>query len=268
LHYNGVFLIMAYDGVGISGNQLQTGGAGTLPIWAAGSGSNISNVNIVVFTSSGTYTPSPGMKQCIVEICGGGGGGAGASTAAPNRIMGAGSGGGSGGYSKKVFTSAQIGASQTVTIGVGGNGSSGYGNGSPGGTTSFGSFLTASGGSGGTPVFTGGGVNYQVANGGGGGVGSGGDINFAGTPGGSCYVQPGNNNTPVAYGGFGGSSIFGGGAQNLYVPPNQASNQSGQSAQNYGSGGGGGVLYISSGSPSVNGGAGFAGICIITEYIA
>jgi hypothetical protein len=29
-----------------------------------------------VFTASGTYTPTSGMKFCIIEVCGAGGGGA------------------------------------------------------------------------------------------------------------------------------------------------------------------------------------------------
>jgi len=92
------------------------------------------------FTTSGTYNPTVGMLYCEVEMVGGGGagGGATATTAAQNSL---GSGGGAGEHSFGLFSAAQIGANQTITIGAGGTGSSGAA-GSVGGTTSFGSLMT------------------------------------------------------------------------------------------------------------------------------
>jgi hypothetical protein len=99
------------------------------------------NINVRRFTSSGTYTPSSTLKFAIVECWGSGGG-------APWGYDGAGAGGG-GGYGCSILSAAQIGASQTVTIGTGGAGSTTTsGNGSGGGSTTFGSLITCGGGGG------------------------------------------------------------------------------------------------------------------------
>ena len=63
-----------------------------------------------IFTSSGTYTPSPGMVYCIIEAVGSGGGGGGAQGAGSQVYTGG--GGGPGGYSRLVASAATIGASQ------------------------------------------------------------------------------------------------------------------------------------------------------------
>lgn len=89
------------------------------------------------FTSSGTYTPtsSPAaMKFCIVDVHGSGGNGGGASnTVASNLSLGG--GGGSGAFSRSLYTAAQIGISQVITIGA---------------TTSFGSLIVCGSGGAGT----------------------------------------------------------------------------------------------------------------------
>ena len=64
---------------------------------------------IISFTASGTYTPSAGLIYCIIECVGGGGGGGG--TTGGSSIANVARGGSGGGYSRKVATSAQIGAS-------------------------------------------------------------------------------------------------------------------------------------------------------------
>ena len=98
----------------------------------------------VQFTSSGTYTPSLGTKSIIVEILGAGGGGGGIPNAAGAGTAGA--GGGGGGYGRKSFTSGFN--SVAVTIGDGGAGASNA-NGAAGGSSIFGSLISATGGSGG-----------------------------------------------------------------------------------------------------------------------
>ena len=79
------------------------------------------SVNIQTFTSSGTYTPTSGMRHCIIECVGNGGGGGGTATAAASFYNGGGGGGG-GGYARKFATAATIGSSQTVTFGATGTG--------------------------------------------------------------------------------------------------------------------------------------------------
>jgi hypothetical protein len=94
--------------------------------------------NSFLFTASGTYTPSAGITSIMVELRGGGGMGGNANNAGAYVIGGG--GGGSGAYSRAIFLPPAIGASQPVTIGAGDT------TGSGGGTTSFGSLLTAPGG--------------------------------------------------------------------------------------------------------------------------
>jgi hypothetical protein len=127
------------------------------------------------FTSSGTYTPHAGLLYADVELVGGGGGGGGTVSPPASNINVCGSGG-AGGYARKVFTAATIGASQTVTIGSAGTAGSTAGtNGGTGGTTTFGSLLQATGGAGGQGLSGGdGGASFHA--GGLGGVGSLGDI--------------------------------------------------------------------------------------------
>lgn len=105
-------------------------------------------LNVAKFTSSGTYTPTPGTKSIIVEAIGAGGasGNLVATTSTTNAISSA---GGNGTYAKARYTAGFSGI--TVTIGAGGvvnGGGGGGGNGGDGGATTFGSLLTCPGGKG------------------------------------------------------------------------------------------------------------------------
>jgi len=203
-----------------------------------------------VFTASGTYTPTAGMRVAMIECVGGGGGGAGAPVGGTG-FHALGCGGGSGGYSRKLATSAAVGASQTVTIGAAGTaGSATPTNGGNGGNTSVGTLCVANGGLGGTILPT-------TPTAGAGGAPGTGDLTVAGMPGqGGSYLT--NNLSPV--GTMGGSSVFGGGATGLaYASITTPAN----AGRNYGGGGGGGLANATTASA---GGAGAAGVVIITEY--
>jgi hypothetical protein len=216
---------------------------------------NISSVNIRVFYTSGTYTPTAGMKYCIVELLGAGGGGAGALGGA--YCIGSG-GGGSGGYSKKAISAATVGISQTITVGAGGaGGAAGQHAGIDGGTTSFGSIFSANGG-GGAP-YSGPSWQYPIYNAAGiGGSATGGDFNMRGENG---YYGASTGNTPdmEALGGAGANSVYGAGG--IYSINAAGSNAY---ADGYGSGGGGAGATTT----DLAGGNGGDGIIIITEFIS
>lgn len=142
-------------------------------------------IQVVPFTSSGTWTKDAGLKYVVVEVVGGGGGGGAVSDEG---------GGGAGGYSRKLILASELGATEVVTVGAGGAVDS------SGTASSFGSHCTGNGG---------GGTNNH--NGGGGGSATGGDINFTG--------NGGEYGVPSGTGGRGGSSFFGGAsAQNSGSP--------------------------------------------------
>ena len=204
-----------------------------------------------VFTASGPYMPSPGLVSVVVECYGGGGGGGDVTWQAVQIALGAG-GGGSGGYSRKTLPASLVAGGVHVTIGAGGAATL------AGAATTFGALC--------------------VANGGGGGVGSGqgseggaeaapgvGDIAFAGSPGANGPIQSFATTTTVSFSGGLGGAIFGG---NRSIAVGAGAYAAGMAAwPNSGSGGGGAVINQMATNPGVQiGGAGGAGICIVTEY--
>lgn len=198
-------------------------------------------VNTRVFTSSGTYTPTPGTKRIRVTITGGGGGGGGCQAISNNETF-FGAGGGAGGTIISIITPTQN--SYPVTIGAGGAGGVSATNGTSGGNSVFASLIAPGGAGGGK-------VGVTNTNGGNGGVPSTGDIRITGGNGGDG--QSGN----ISVSGEGGTSYWGGGGR--------AGAGGGVSGKAYGSGGGGAYDAGYSGT-SMKGGKGAAGICIIEEF--
>jgi hypothetical protein len=230
--------ILYYDGTdytrlaaGTSGQVLKTNGTGANPQWvdAVSGGGGLSSVQ--TFASSGTWTKPAGINLIEVELVGGGGGGsAGYADGSP--------GGGAGGYSRKLIDVSSI-TSETVTIGSGGAAGTSTSNGSAGGTTSFGSHMSATGGSGSAY-----GTNAISAS----GSGSGGNLNLPGGEGTYSRTQNANG------GGVGGASYFGAGGIGAWETGTSGS------AQGYGSGGAGGGASVGAGT------AGNAGFIIVREY--
>lgn len=175
-------------------------------------------------TATGNYTVPAGITQIFVELWGGGGGGGSGSG-------GAGGGGGGGGGYAAGWLAVTPGQVIACTIGAGGSAASGGATGGAGGTTSFGAFLSATGGTGG---------GGSGGNGGKGGGGSGGDVVYTAASADSAATNRGGTGSSAPRGGSGG----GGG-----------SGVGGSGGLPGGGGGGGGV--------SSNSGAGAAGRILV-----
>jgi hypothetical protein len=141
-------------------------------------------LNIATFTATGTWYKPAGCTKVLVKLVGGGGGAAGYCES-----------GGAGGYSEKVIDVTAI-SSVAVTIGGGGASVAYYAAAAQGGTTSFGTYCSATGGYGAN-------ANYSHT-GGISGVGSSGDINLYGGLG-TGHTNNGNH-FPASQG---GTSYFG-----------------------------------------------------------
>jgi hypothetical protein len=223
-----------------------------------GDGTNLVNVlpqggllNVQVFAATGTYTPTPGAKNVIVEVQGAGGGGGGAGATAAGQVA-IGVGGGAGGYAKSRIVNPGVTA---VTVGAGGIGGTIGVAGGPGGTSSFGAFVSASGGFGGNSIAATSAFPTQYT-GGISGVGTGGNIaNVAAQTGLTALLTNGLGN---ALSGGGGPSLFGAGGPPVGANANGA-------AGNTGAGGGGALQY--NGAFGALGAVGGAGIIIVWEYV-
>jgi len=211
-----------------------------------GSGENLTAVpagfaSMQVFTSSGTYTKPSGIKKIKVTATGGGASGSGGA----GNTNDFGGGGGAGGTAIEVLDASSINT-ETVTIGAGGAGVSGAANGNAGGTTSFGSLLSATGGSVGRHG------NLGRCRGGYGGTGSGGDINLTGGSGGGGDDGGGVHISA----GTGGSSFWGGaGLGAAYEHEGTQAQRNG-----YHGGGGGGA------NNNTVSGSGGTGIVVVEEF--
>lgn len=118
------------------------------------------------FLASGTFTVPAGVREVEVEVWGAGGGSMASSGGGVFTNGGAG-----GGYTRKRIKGLVPGTAITVTVGAGGAASASGVVGGNGGTSSFGSYCSATGGSG---------ASTTIGLGAAAGVGSGGDLNLNG----------------------------------------------------------------------------------------
>lgn len=216
-----------------------------------------STINLQVFTSNGTYTPTAGLRYALMIATGGGGGGGGADcTDSSAGTMGG--GGGAGATAIGVFSASTIGASRSITIGAGGTaGSDTGGNGGNGGTTTVSELLSAGGGFGGEGIAA---NNHdRVANGGSGGSATVGALLIAGG-GGGAGTSP-FTSTGIIHSGVGGASFWGGGGRGQAI--NTGVSIAGEAGRAYGSGGSGAVSQNTTGAA---GGAGANGVVVILEF--
>ncbi|MGE6041516.1 phage tail protein [Klebsiella pneumoniae] len=210
-------------------------------------------LNIQVFYNSGTYTATPGTKKVIVEMVGGGGGSAGSRAAGSGQVA-VGGAGGAGSYAKGSFTQNFNGVQVTVgTKGAGGTVSGTYA--SDGGTSSFGSLISAAGGAAGQPAGPTSSFPFSTVA----------AVVSAGANGANIIGAPGQGasasvvvNASVVIESPGGSSQFGAGG---FIT---AFNAKGVNASGYGAGGG--PSKVNSGGAAVAGGDGSQGLVIVWEY--
>ena len=153
---NDIETIVSKQDTLVSGTNIKTiNGASVL-----GSGNMLvgATIDYQEFTTSGTWTKPSGCNYVYVEALGGGGSGT-LRTGADTTTGGA---GGEGIY--KVFNASDITSPVTITIGLGGASKTTSGSGNSGGNTSFGIYLTAYGGSGGTDSTSWAGTNRGSSN--------------------------------------------------------------------------------------------------------
>ena len=212
----------------------------------------------VVFTAGNTFSTGdyPWLRAVRVIVVGGGGGGGGAGTTSSNQSS-PGRGGGAGGYAESFITDlSTIADPITVTVGAGGDGGVGGGvfnPGSAGGTSSFGSLMTADGGAvGGSAAAA---ASGAVGAGSSGGDATGGNLRNLTGGGSSVALSLGAS----GYSSGGGRTLTGNGSLD------RTSSGNGFAAEGFGSGGGGAFNNQNQGTPRT-GAAGAGGVVIVELY--
>lgn len=187
------------------------------------------------WTGNGTWTKRADVHKIHVTVVGGGGGGSGHCES-----------GGAGGYAEKLIDVSGWADGTTVAITIGGGGAGiNYANAATNGnTTSFGSYVSATGGIGANRTWG--------HTGGQGGHGSGGDVNLWGG-GGRSHGDQGQARAGETF--FGGSQVAGHHGGNYYTHYSENLNHNPP-----GTGGGGEWTSHS------RGGNGTPGICIVHNY--
>lgn len=200
-----------------------------------------SGVTIIrtVYTADGTWTKNAKTLYIDVEVQAPGGAGAGGYSTGSSSCGGPGAGGA---YSRKLIPVASLASTETITVGgatTGGAVGTSTQNAATGATTSFGTHIVCTGGTGGRRN------NYSTSPGG--TASTPGDYSVAGQTPQNMSLNIGSNSFP------GGDSFMGfGGKGGL-------SGEAGGAGTGYGSGGGGGGYQGA-------GGNGAPGIVIVTEY--
>lgn len=236
-----------------AGSAAVTSTLGNLGL-ANGSGTVGRLLNIQDFSATATYTPTTGTKFIIVEVTAGGG--CGGSTPVTGSLQVAvGGGGGAGGTAVSNLLISAI--TSTVAISVGGGGVANTSTtGTSGGASSFGSYLSASGGApsaNATAVTQG---DTQLTYNGGGGDGSSGNMNnIRGSCGGAGVVLKFGYES-----GEGGRSYVSAGGPSIITLGTNSPGVNGR----YGSGGSG--AFAGNSASAILGGNGGAGFVRIWEY--
>jgi len=216
-------------------------------------------LNVQIFTSTGTYTPTNGTKRIKVRMVGGGGAGGGTSVTSSSQIAAA-FGGNSGSYAESKIIDISALTSVSVTVGSAGIGVAGSTGGS-GGSSAFGSYLIAPGGPGGNGGPPGAGLSMASDNAAG-SASSGSSLMFgdSGRVGaGPISISADVSSQSNFKSGKGGDSIFGGGGGG------KTGGGTPRAASGFGAGGGGSAVGPSS-NLTIAGGNGSAGLVIVEEF--
>lgn len=158
------------------------------------------NTDRLEYFTNATWPKPAGFPSTAIAIieCWAGAG-SGAKVAATNHA----GGGGGGGYARREMPLSALGATEVVTIGLGGPAQGTDGGTIAGGNTTFGAHLTAFGGAGGLA-----GNSSEGAGGGGGGEIAAGVTDVGGAIGGSSPNQNGPANAKTIWGGGAGSGVW------------------------------------------------------------
>ncbi|MBI5240146.1 MAG: hypothetical protein HY926_06715, partial [Elusimicrobia bacterium] len=245
-----VWSITTSSGIQVNGQGMVSAGS------FKGDGSLLSGLTkslngAAAFTASGVYNVPAGVTKVLVLVVGGGGGGGGVTGAAAN--FGAAGGGGGGGCARDFVDLSGV-PNVTVTVSTGANGGAAGNNpGTAASPTSFGAYVSANGGAGGTGQTAG--NTYAPVAGGAGGAGASGVLNATGSDGGIGFRLSGT----TGHAGYGGASACAGGGES--GPPVAAA--AGNNGSNYGGGGSG---ALSTAGVNQAGGNGAPGAVLIWEF--
>lgn len=248
--YSTASALSILGGTATAGLALLSGASGA-PIWSTNK--PITKINLVTITTSGTYTPSPGLVEAFVEVCAGGG--SCALTTSTGGQFAVSGGGGGGGYAAALLSAATIGASQVATVGLGGIAPVTNSGGNTGGNSSLGTLVVATGGLGGTIGNSSATLSAAVSV-----IGGNGTTGTKLIPGGSSSTAWGNNSLLI--GSAGGGSVF---ASNGTQAISVGSTQNGSAGIGFGAGANGGITI---GATTATAFAGNPGVIYITEFIS
>lgn len=220
---------------------------------------------------STTITLPPGAKTMSVTACGAGGGGGFVSRSSSSDFNSGGGGGGGGAAILNVIYNIEGLDKITITIGSGGLGGYEYeepdGNGyydtiyvdgSKGGSTVIGNFVTLSGGSGGKRAINASSHSSSGGAAGGSGGGAGGKASYSSSykyTNGSSGIS-GSGGTGSNIGGGGGGGSIGKGGNAYYYSERSSGSPSGSYLPGYGGGGGGASSKVGLNGSSIRAGRG------------